>query len=413
MSPTYDSPTEKQQPSQHSRVASRAIVLLNLDGHIVSANGIAIKALGVEESSFLGQPLGNLFEKPTPARLKQYYDRALKGSAVKCQARLKSASGSGYESANRPLLNVRIRLHIVGPKCSLEATWETQEQGRDPIPASPQSEATARQGAFETLFQAYLELQEINKQKTSMLAAATHELKTPLTVMNGSCELLLGGSLGELNPGQREIVQLSHQNVRRLWNVVNSFLDFSAVERGKLILLFEKHSPGDIVAECARYWKRLAQTRGIQVDHAVARHLPMVSCDRAKLQNVLNCLCDNALKYTPKGGQITLVADLHFWERRLASVTVPTDRRGKEDDDEDANGIRFSVTDSGQGIPSEYHQEIFDEYFQVPGSAAGGTGLGLSIARKIITAHKGKIWVESRLGQGTAFHFVLPLEMRG
>jgi signal transduction histidine kinase len=409
MPATPDNTVEKQQPTQHSRVASRAIVLLNLDGHIVSANGLAIKALGVEESSFLGQPLGNLFEKPTAARLKQYYDRALKGSAVKCQVRLKSSSGSMSAKNDRPLLNVRIRLHIVGANCSLEATWETQEPGRDPVAASPQSQATARQGAFETLFQAYLELQEINKQKTSMLAAATHELKTPLTVMNGSCELLLGGSLGELNPGQREIVLLSHQNVRRLWNVVNSFLDFSAVERGKLLLVFEKHSPSDIVAESARYWKRLGQSRGIQVDFAVARDLPMVSCDRAKLQNVLNSLCDNALKYTPKGGQITLVADLHFWERRLASVTVPTERRERADEDENANGIRFTVTDSGQGIPSEYHQEIFEEYFQVPGSVAGGTGLGLSIARKIVTAHKGKIWVESRLGQGTAFHFVLPL----
>ena len=378
-------------PTQHSRVASRAIVLLNLDGQIVSANGLAIKALGVEESSFLGQPLGNLFEKPTPARLKQYYDRALKGSAVKCQARLKSSN-----SVDRPLLNVRIRLHIVGANCSLEAAWETQEPpDRDPVVSTPQSEATARQGAFETLFQAYLELQETNKQKTSMLAAATHELKTPLTVMNGSCELLLGGSLGELNAAQREIVLLSHQNCRRLWNVVNSFLDFSAVERGKLVLVFEKHSPGEILTETGRYWKRLGQTRGIQVDYAVARDLPMVNCDRAKLQNVFNSLCDNALKYTPKGGHVTLVADLHFWERRLATITVPTERRDVQaDEDENANGIRFTVTDNGQGIPSEFHQEIFEEYFQVPGSVAGGTGLGLSIARKIITAHKGKIWVE-------------------
>ena len=392
-------------------MANRAIVLLDLDGQIVSANGLAIKALGVEESTFLSQPLGNLFEKPASSRLKQYYDRALKGSAVRFQARLKTPGDAPSRA-----LNVRIRLHVVGPHCSLEATWETPEENLEPRPLNAQTEARARQGAFETLFQAYLELQEINKQKTSMLAAATHELKTPLAVINGSCELLLGGSLGGLTQQQRDIVQLSHQNCRRLLNVVNSFLDFSAAERGKLSLVFEKQSPADMVSDVARYWKRLGQTRNIEFDYAVARELPMVSCDRAKLQNVFNSLCDNALKYTRKGGHVTLVADLHFWERRLASVNVTTDRRESDDpatDPEDhANGIRFSVTDNGPGIPSEFHQEIFEEYFQVPGGpggSAGGSGLGLAIARKIVVAHKGKIWVESRLGQGTAFHFVLPL----
>jgi signal transduction histidine kinase len=387
------------------RSVSRAILLLNLEGLVVSANGVAIKALGVAESSFLGQPITNLFAKPSEVRMKQNFDRALKGSAVKCQALIKA-------SGDQPAVPValRIGLHVMGPNCSLEASWEilnaSEEMG---LPApQPHTEAAARKAAFETLFQAYLELGEINKQKTSMLAAATHELKTPLAVINGSCELLLGGSLGPLNPSQKEIVQLSVQNCRRLLNVVNSFLDYSAVERGKLSLIMAEHDAGEIVAEAAKYWKKLGQARGIQFDYAMARDLPAVRCDRGKLQNVLNSLCENALKYTPKGGQVTLVADLHFWERRVAAVSVSTDRRGEEDDAE-ANGVRFSVTDNGPGIPSEYHQEIFEDYFQVPGTASGGMGLGLAIARKIVAAHKGKIWVESRVGQGTAFHLVIPL----
>ena len=395
--PTESVQTSPAPPVQHTR-SSRAIVLLNLDGHIVSANGHAIKALGVEEASFLGKPLSDLFERPSGERMKQHYDRALKGTAVRCQARLKK---QGVHPG--PLLQIRIRLHVVGPNCSLEATWETHEPGWEPSPSAHEP----RQAAFETLFQAYLELQGINKQKTQMLAAATHELKTPLAVINGSCELLLSGSLGALNPQQRELVQLSHHNCRRLENVVNSFLDYSAVERGKLSLVFQEHDPADMIADTARYWRRVGQTRGVQFDHAAAAQLPRLKCDRAKVQNVLNGLCENALKYTPKGGQVTLIADLHFWERRLATVNVPTERRGEEA--AVPNGIRFTVSDNGPGIPSEYHQEIFEEYFQVPGITGGGMGLGLSIARKIVNAHKGKIWVESRLGQGTAFHFVIPL----
>jgi signal transduction histidine kinase len=397
--------TNTQHKTAAVRSASRAILLLNLEGAVVSANGVAMKALGVAESSFLGKPITNLFDKPSPQRMKQHFDRALKGSAVKCQAHMKAVG----DHAGLPV-SLRIRLHVMGPNCSLEAAWEILDNSHDlslPVPV-PTSEVAARKAAFETLFQAYLELGEINKQKTSMLAAATHELKTPLAVINGSCELLLGGSLGSLNPQQKEIVQLSVQNCRRLLNVVNSFLDYSAVERGKLSLIFAEHDPGEMVAEAAKYWKKLGQSRGIQFDYATARDLPRVRCDRGKLQNVLNSLCENALKYTPKGGHVTLVADLHFWERRIAAVSVSTERRGDEDE-EAANGVRFSVTDNGPGIPSEYHQEIFEDYFQVPGSASGGMGLGLAIARKIVSAHKGKIWVESRMGQGTAFHLVIPL----
>jgi signal transduction histidine kinase len=396
--------------SQKAPRPVRAILLLNLDGLVVSANGVAIKALGVAESNFLGQPITNLFDKPSPMRMKQYFDRALKGSAVKCQARMKR--GDGHPGVPTSL---RIRLHVMGPNCSLEASWDildssevASSESAGAVVVAPHTEVAARKVAFETLFQAYLELQEINKQKTSMLAAATHELKTPLAVINGSCELLLGGSLGMLNQQQREIVQLSVQNCRRLLNVVNSFLDYSAVERGKLMLMWAEHDPGEIVAEAAKYWKKLGQARGVQFDYAVARELPRVRCDRGKLQNVLNGLCENALKYTPKGGHVTLVADIHFWERRVAAVSVSTERRG-QDEEAEANGVRFSVTDNGPGIPSEYHQEIFEDYFQVPGSSSGGMGLGLAIARKIVAAHKGKIWVESRLGQGTAFHFVIPL----
>ncbi|GEM_PF-5521591 len=390
----------------------RAILLLNLEGQVVSANGVAIKALGVAESTFLGQPITNLFSKPSATRLKQYFDRALKGSAVKCPALVKSRDDQTEMS-----VTLRIRLHVTGPNCSLEAAWDiidpsalgpSTDSGIIAPGAAPgPTELSARKAAFETLFQAYLELGEINKQKTGMLAAATHELKTPLAVINGSCELLLGGSLGALNAQQKEIVQLSVQNCRRLLNVVNSFLDFAAVERGKLSLVFAEHDAGDIVAEAAKYWKKLGQARGIQFEYAAARELPRVRCDRGKLQNVLNNLCENALKYTPKGGQVTLVADLHFWERRVAAVSVSQERR-QEEEDADANGVRFSVTDNGPGIPSEYHQEIFEDYFQVPGSAPGGMGLGLAIARKIVTAHKGKIWVESRVGHGTAFHLVIP-----
>jgi signal transduction histidine kinase len=390
------------QPATEPADSRQSVVLLDLNGVVISANAQALKMLELEESAVFGRHLSAFLSKPSAARMKNYFARALRGATVRCKAQL-----NGSSNLTVPM---RIRLDVTGANCSLEASWEFADTDRKPAAPSG-NDAAARQAAFETLFQAYLELQETNKQKTAMVAAATHELKTPLAVISGAAELLLGGGLGSLNQQQREIINLCQQNCRRLLNVVNSFLDYSAVERGKFSLRLETHDVHDLVADAARYWKRLAQTRGIRFEYGMAHDLPPIVCDRAKLQNVLNSLCDNALKFTPHGGEITLAVDLHFWERRLAAVLVDTERRGGQRPQ--VNGIRFSVSDNGPGIPQEYHQEIFEEYFQVPGSPSGGMGLGLAIARKIVSAHKGKIWVESREGKGTAFHFVIPFLQSG
>ena len=378
--------------------ADRAMLLLEMQGRVVSANKSALRELGIEESQLVGRTLAEVLDRPAKARVKAFVERALRGRVVRMAARL----------AGKNAQNIRIRLAplVRGAKVTLEASWETAYPAAKP-PARSEFDSEARRAAFETLFQAYLELQEVNKQKTSMVAAATHELKTPLAVISGACELLLEDGLGPLNPQQREIVALSQQNCRRLLNVVNSFLDYAAVETGKLALRLEPQSIEDLVHDTVRYWKRLAQSRNVNFRASVPQGLPPAVFDRAKLQNVLNSLCDNALKFTPSSGEVTLAVETHFWERRLAAVVVSTDRRSLSVPQH--NSIRFSVQDNGPGISPEYQQEVFEEYFQAPGSPAGGMGLGLAIARKIVAAHKGKIWVESVLGQGATLSFVIPL----
>ncbi len=379
---------------------SRNSLILDLDGMVLQATPAALEALELSEAAVVGRSVTALLEKPRASRLKLLLERALKGAPAHCVARLSGARGPAAS------VDLRIRLDVSGANCALEAVWEPRNGSKRFSLARPEADLPRRQAAFEMLFQAYLELQEINKKKTAMVAAATHELKTPLAVISGACELLLSGKLSPLTEPQREIVALSHQNCGRLLNVVNSFLDYSAVEHGKLALRLESHSISELLSEGAGYWKRLAQSRGIGFDCLAPDSLPKVVCDRAKIQNVLNSLCDNALKFTPAGGQVTMAADLHFWDRRLATVRIPEERR--EIIRQKPNAVRFSLSDTGPGIPPEFHQEIFEEYFQVTGSPAGGMGLGLAIARKIVAAHKGKIWVESQPGSGSSFHFVLP-----
>jgi two-component system clock-associated histidine kinase SasA len=143
------------------------------------------------------------------------------------------------------------------------------------------------------------------------------------------------------------------------------------------------------------------------MDWEVPEGLPPISCDRPRIQIVLNCLCDNAIKHTPSGGSVKLSAQFHFWDRRFAFASSPCERRQKAVPK--INSVRLCVSDTGKGIPAEFHEEIFNEYFQVPGQGKPGVGLGLAIARQIVSAHEGKIWVDSHPGQGSSFHVVLPL----
>lgn len=386
-------------------VASGNSLLLDLDGTILEASAGALETLGLSRAAVEDRPFAALLESPTPAQIERLLARARKGRTVRTRARF---AGGKLAGAPVPLW---IRLSIAGAVCGVVVAWESARKNGSRPPGPARESTGAPESSFETLFQAYLELRESNRQKLQLLAATAHELKTPLAVIRGSCELLLSNKLGGLTPPQGEVVALTHHNCHRLINVVNSFLDFSAGQQGKLVLRLEKHSPAELLAETSNYWRRLADSRGVTLAIRPPELLPRVPCDRLKVLNVLNALLDNALKFTPRGGKIALSAESHFWDRRLAGMEIEEERRGTSL--WTANAVKFSVSDTGPGIPAEYHQEIFEEYFQAPNAGTEGMGLGLAIARRIVAGHKGKIWVESQPQRGSTFSFLLPLGRDG
>src|SRR5436190_1336269 len=216
-----------------------------------------------------------------------------------------------------------------------------------------------REITYRNLLAAYLKLQEVNRQKTVFLASAAHELKTPLAVIKGYYDLLLAGSLGRLTDKQRDILEESKDSCERLVRLVSMFLNYSALESGKLVL-----------------------------------------------QAAANLL-DNALKHTPNGGTVTLRAAPHFWERRVAALAPVEERRRFRLPR--PNSVEVSVMDSGPGIAAEHHQEIFEDFVRVDRNTSG-MGLGLAIAKRLIQAHRGKIWVESESRTGSRFTFLLPMD---
>jgi len=265
-----------------------------------------------------------------------------------------------------------------------------------------------REITYRNLLAAYLRLQEVNRQKTVFLASAAHELKTPLAVMKGYYDLLLSGPLGKLSDRQRDILQESKESCDRLVRLVSMFLNYSALESGKLVLQLRDNDLRDCVNDLACRWQDAFQRSKVRLDIKLHADLPIFKFDYQKVQQCVANLVDNALKHTPAAGSVTLIAEPHFWERRVAEAAPSQERRSGRGDR--PNSVIVSVTDTGSGIAAEYHQEIFEEFVRVDPSSSG-MGLGLAITKRLIQAHRGKVWVDSEIGRGSSFSFLLPMNV--
>ena len=264
-----------------------------------------------------------------------------------------------------------------------------------------------REITYRNLLAAYLKLQEVNRQKTVFLASAAHELKTPLAVIKGYYDLLLAGSLGRLTDKQRDILEESKDSCERLVRLVSMFLNYSALESGKLVLQLRENDLRDCLDELSKRWSEAFQRKGVKLDASFDPSIPTFRFDYQKVQQVAANLLDNALKHTPSGGSVTLRAVPHFWERRVAAMAAVEERRRFRLPR--PNSVEVSVTDSGPGIAAEHHQEIFEDFVRVDRNTSG-MGLGLAIAKRLIQAHRGKVWVESESRTGSRFTFLLPMD---
>ena len=293
-----------------------------------------------------------------------------------------------------------LRLELAGDTGSSTSVGQSCEP-------TVQSLLQEREITYRNLLAAYLRLQEVNRQKTVFLASAAHELKTPLAVIKGYYDLLLSGSLGKLNEKQADILQESKDSCERLVRLVSMFLNYSTLESGKLVLHLRDNDLRDCLTELATRWHEAFQRNHVRLESTFDENLPIFKFDYQKVQQTVANLLDNALKHTPTGGCVTLRAEPHFWERRVAKETLATDRRRQRN--QQPNSVRVAVTDTGSGIAAEHHQEIFEDFVRVDRTSSG-MGLGLAIAKRLVQAHRGKIWVDSELRRGCTFTFLLPID---
>jgi len=373
-----------------------ALVVAERSGRIVLMNTRARKLLAVELS---GEPGINLFTGLLDVDARQMFREIESG---KHEVRLEVERGGEKLLANAQWMPepdwVIVQLH------------RQQEVQQVPDPATQitvQELLQEREITYRNLLAAYLKLQEVNRQKTVFLASAAHELKTPLAVIKGYYDLMLAGSLGKLTDKQRDILEESKESCERLVRLVSMFLNYSALESGKLVLQLRENDLRDCLDEVAKRWSEAFQRKGVKLEASFDPSIPNFRFDYQKVQQAAANLLDNALKHTPTGGMVMLYAGPHFWERRVAEVAPIQERRRFRLPR--PNSVEISVADCGPGIPAEHHQEIFEDFVRVDRNTSG-MGLGLAIAKRLIQAHRGKIWVESEPAGGSKFTFLLPMD---
>ena len=270
-------------------------------------------------------------------------------------------------------------------------------------------DSEAQRQEFESLLQSFEKLQSESRRRTTALAHAAHELKTPLAIMAGYLDLLLSDKVGPLSERQRQILEDMRANGTRLQQFIHDFLTYSALETGNISMRFEMADLNACLQEVCSFWLHRFHQQGVALYFLANEKLKPFPFDNFKVQHIVSNLLDNALKFTSSGGTVWLNAEPHVWERRAGKpVKVAGDRRKQSA--ALPNSVRISVSDTGVGIAPEFQQEIFEDFTKASHEKnSQGMGLGLSIARRLVQAHGGRIWMESQLGSGTKFSFLIPL----
>jgi signal transduction histidine kinase/DNA-binding response OmpR family regulator len=233
----------------------------------------------------------------------------------------------------------------------------------------------------------YERTKELDRMKSEFVAVVSHEVRTPLTSIKGSLELLGDERFHVLPPPQKELLSICQANTERLISLINDILDFSKLESSKLSLNFETFDVGRVVPEAVDHIRNLAAMRGITIDVHIEGTAGALEADPMRVAQVITNLLGNAIKFSPEKGKIEV------WSR------------GTEEE------VTVDIKDFGKGISQRDLSRLFQRFAQLDSSTtrrAGGTGLGLVISKGIVEQHGGRIWVESTMGVGSTFSFSLP-----
>ena len=343
------------------------IALTDLLGRVTYVNHSFLKMWGYnDDTEVIGQPTVNLWQSKRKA--KELLERLqAQGGWVGELAALRK-DGSTFDA-------------------QVSTSLVTNQAGKPVCIMASFVDVTERKQAEENLRDANVKLREHDRLKNEFVSTVSHELRTPLSIFRNIVSNAMAGVMGKISPKLRKNLQMADESITRLTRIIDDFLNISKIEEGKMKLCLKKLDLRIPVSEVVDSLSPLAADKRIEMKKTTPDYELFVKGDYDRLVQVLTNLIGNAVKFTPKKGHIT--------------VTV-------EDLDDE---VAVAVADDGPGIGEKDLERIFDRFVQVrknTGPGTHGTGLGLPIARELIEMHHGRVWVESRVGNGAKFCFVLP-----
>ena len=344
-----DIETEREKLAAILRQMTSAVIMVDSHGRIRLLNAVAETMFGAEETQALGQSLVEVLRHHQLVDLWQ------------------TCKESGESQA--------LALELPAKRLFIQAV------------ASPLGDLLA--GHVLLVFQDMTRVRRLETVRQDFISNVSHELRTPLASLKALTETLIDGAL-EDPPAARRFLSRIETEVDSLTQIVQELLELSRIESGRVPIQFQKFDPKKLVDGARERLRLQAERAELEVSTEYAADLPNVMADPPRMEQVLMNLIYNAIKFTPKGGKITLRVRPHH-----------NGRTGNEE-------VIFEVQDTGVGIPSDDLPRIFERFYKADRSrSGGGTGLGLAIARHLVEAHKGRIWAESVERKGSTFYFSL------
>jgi PAS domain S-box-containing protein len=354
------------------------LVAVDVEGRVLTINRQAEDLLGVSNAQVLGKPLGEVLEGDIPTE------------------RLPSLQ---VLASGKPLLDLSYQLRT--------------KNGLIPVLASatPLSSDDGRLTGAVEIIRDISSLKALEQEREDFVSMLSHDLKSPLTAIVGSIDLVREGRLGPLTPQQREYLDAAVESSNEAVEMINTLLDVHKFEAGKMTLLFRDQSLNEVVSRRLTSLEPLARRENLSLESRLEAKVPSLQLDGRSVARVLGNLIGNAVKFTPSGGTIevatTLLEDPSIWQKRLPVGLYPESKLPKR-----GAYVALTVRDTGVGIAPQDLAAIFDRFVQARNRKLGktsGTGLGLTFCRKVMDAHGGFIWAESSGSKGSTFSLLFPV----
>ena len=260
---------------------------------------------------------------------------------------------------------------------------------------------------YQEIAQKNKELARLERLKSEFISIVSHELKTPLTSIKNSLDIVAGGKTGSLTDKMKEFIDMAKRNVRKLSRIINDLLDMSKIEAGKMDYSYKIGSVVPVISDVIQSLTQEAMKKGLKLNVRTDENLKTVYADMDRIEQVLTNLISNAIKFSPDKGVISVYAKM------INAEDITVEECFKPLIEKlDGEYVQICVSDQGIGIEKEDLIHVFDKFEQIENSLSrevGGSGLGLAIAKQLITAHNGAIWCDSVINKGSSFYFVLPV----